>query len=243
VETKDGRRVGTQQIISNIAARATFFNLIGEEKLPTNYTATLRKNEVSLSGFYVYLGIDCDPKEAGITVQHSMVYETYDVSKGWELLLKGEFVIPFFGLSEPTLVDPSLAPPEKHVVILDAIAPYNWIGRSWREEKETVARGLIRKAERLIPNLSQHIVVQDVATPLTFERYTSNSLGAVMGWALSTEMFGNLPAPKTPIENLYLAGHWTRPGTGTAAAALSGLRTARLILGEETTKDARERTT
>jgi len=235
VETKDGRRIGAQQVVSNIAARATFFNLIGEEKLSPDYVATLNRNEISLSAFCVYLGIDYDPREAGITAYQSVICETLDindVNKEWEFLLNGEFTIPHLLLMVPTLVDPSLAPPGKHIVILMAIAPYNWIGRSWREDKERMSKELIRKAEKLIPNLSQHIVVQDAATPLTLERYTLNSLGAVMGWSCSPAMFYNRLDSKTPIENLYLAGHWTRPGAGVPGVALSGLRTARLILGE-----------
>ena len=91
---------------------------------------------------------------------------------------------------------------------------------------------LIAKAEKLIPGLSQHIIVRDAATPLTYERYTLNTMGAAMGWAYSPSMFLKRLDQRTPIHNLYLAGHWTTPGGGVPAVALSGLKAARMILGE-----------
>jgi phytoene dehydrogenase-like protein len=103
--------------------------------------------------------------------------------------------------------------------------------KSWREEKVRMADALITKAERLIPTLSKHVVVRDAATPLTYERYTLNTMGAAMGWAFSPGMFLRRLDQRTPVRNLYLAGHWATPGGGVPAVAISGLRAARIILG------------
>jgi phytoene desaturase len=230
IETRKGKQVQAAQVVSNIAARATFLNLVGEENLPEDFVKTLSRLEVSLSAFYVYLGVDIDPRTASIDAPETIVYETYDNAKEWHRLLKGELAIPCFGIAIPTLVDPSLAPSGKHVVIIMTMAPYYLAGKSWREEKERFARNLIARAEKLIPHLSQHIVVQDAATPLTYERYTLNTMGAAMGWAFSPQMFMKRLEQKTPIPNLYLAGHWAMPGGGVPAVALSGLRAARMIL-------------
>lgn len=169
---------------------------------------------------------------AGIYVPETIVYETFDNTKDWELFTQGNFSIPCFGISIPTFTDPSLAPAGKHIVIVMTMTPYHLAGKSWREEKKGVAKKLIAKAEKVIPNLSQHIVVEDCATPLTIERYTCNSLGASMGWSFSPRMFLQRLDQKTPIQNLYLAGHWTMPGGGVPSVAISGLRAARMILGE-----------
>jgi phytoene desaturase len=232
IETRKGKQVRAAQVVSNIAARATLLNLVGEENLPQDFVKTLNRLEISLSSFYVYLGVDIDPRTTGVDAPETIVYETYDNTQEWNRLLKGELAIPCFGIAIPTLVDPSVAPPGKHVVIIMTMAPYNLAGKSWREEKERFARKLIARAEKLIPGLSQHIVVQDAATPLTYERYTLNTMGAAMGWAFSPQMFMKRLEQKTPIPNLYLAGHWTMPGGGVPAVALSGLRAARMILGE-----------
>lgn len=232
VETRKRKRIRADQIVSNVAARSTFFNLIGEEHLPPHFGTALNRLEVSLSSFYVYLGVDIDPRSAGVDAPETIVYESYDNTQEWELLLQGEVSIPCFGIAVPTFEDPTLAPEGKHVVIVMTMAPYHLKQRSWREEKQRMADSLIAKAEKLIPRLSEHIVVRDSASPLTYESYTLNSLGAAMGWAFSPGMFLKRPSQKTPIPNLYLAGHWTTPGGGVPAVALSGLRAARMVLGE-----------
>jgi phytoene desaturase len=231
VETSKGKHIKAEQIVSNVAARSTFMNMVGEEHLPAEFVSRLQQFEVSLSAFYVYLGVDLDPREAGLDAPETIVYEAYDNTREWELLLHGEPSIPCFGIAVPTYIDPALAPPGCHVVIIMTMAPYHLRNRSWREEKGRMADALITKAERLIPTLSKHVVVQDAATPLTYERYTLNTMGAAMGWAFSPGMFLRRLDQRTPIRNLYLAGHWTTPGGGVPAVAISGLRAARIILG------------
>jgi len=232
VETSKGKHIRADQVVSNSAARRTFLNMVGEQHLPADFVAGLRRMEISLSALYVYLGVDLDPREAGLDAPETIVYETYDNTREWELLLHGGPSVPCFGIAVPTYIDPSLAPPGCHVVIVMTMAPYLLSGGTWKEEKGIMADALVAKAERLIPGLSEHVVVRDAATPLTYERYTLNTMGAAMGWAFSPAMFRRRLDHRTPIRNLYLAGHWTNPGGGVPAVALSGLRAARAILAQ-----------
>ena len=114
-------------------------------------------------------------------------------------------------------MEPSYAPTGKSSVILVSLAPYshknNWMIGSegarteqYQSLKKEVVDRMIKIAEKVIPNLSKHIVVEDAATPLTFERYTWNSEGAWYGPRIDQKM----PAYITPVKNLYLAGSNTR---------------------------------
>ena len=230
VATRKGKRVRAKQVVSNMAARPTLFDLVGEAYLPADYVQGVKELEISLSSFYVYLGVDMDPRAGGIEKPETIVYESYDNSGEWKRLLRGQISIPCFGIAVPSLLDPGLAPSGKHVVIVMTMAPYHLEGTSWKEEKKRMTQLLIAKAEQLIPGLSERIEVLDAATPLTYERYTLNSLGAAEGWAFSPAMFLRRVPQQTPIENLHLAGHWTLPGGSVPGVALSGLRAARLIL-------------
>ena len=96
---------------------------------------------------------------------------------------------------------------------------------AYRKEKERMAGVLIERVEKkLLPGLSKAIEVQEIATPLTNLRYTSNYRGAIYGWDQTVNNSGqNRLAHSTPIKNLYLAGAWTKPGHGYGGVLWSGL--------------------
>jgi phytoene dehydrogenase-like protein len=74
----------------------------------------------------------------------------------------------------------------------------------------------------------------DVATPLTFERYTGNWKGSVIGWdATRKTLF--MPMKKTlpGLRNFYMAGQWVQPGGGLPTAAVSGRNVIQLICNQD----------
>jgi all-trans-retinol 13,14-reductase len=110
--------------------------------------------------------------------------------------------------------DPSLAPECKASVTIMTLANYHDFPERGTEEylekKRARAEELIKKAEKVIPGLSKYVVVQDAATPKTFERYTSMPEGAIYSFDQSMET--RRPYFKTPIRGLYLVGASTFPG-------------------------------
>lgn len=90
----------------------------------------------------------------------------------------------------------------------------------------------MRWVEGGIPGFRDHITFAEGGTPRTVERFTLNNQGAIYGWDQSPEQSGaNRLARVTPIEGLYLAGHWTQPGGGVISVVVSGVQTAQVILG------------
>ncbi|MFW9991636.1 MAG: hypothetical protein ACFFD4_06220 [Candidatus Odinarchaeota archaeon] len=89
--------------------------------------------------------------------------------------------------------------------------------------KHELALRLIEKAENHIPGLKKSIEVIEIATPVTFQRYTRNYSGSYLGWANSVEQSilkrqGNV----TPIKNLFTASQWTFPRGGVVASIIGG---------------------
>ena len=117
-----------------------------------------------------------------------------------------------------SIKNPMLAPVGKHTVAIAAFAPYELFtdgdntNSHYTEIKEEIAQKIIGITEKVIPGLSSHIIVRDASTPLTYERTTSNRHGATIGWYLSAKELSRIRSQKTPIANLYQAGHWTCPG-------------------------------
>tara|TARA_B100002003_G_C13694048_1_gene349546 strand:- start:119 stop:469 length:351 start_codon:yes stop_codon:yes gene_type:complete len=96
-------------------------------------------------------------------------------------------------------------------------------------KKKRVIKDLVEKAEKIIPNLSKHIIVQEVATPLTIEKYTSMPEGALYSFDQSIET--QRPYFKTPVKGLYLVGSSTFPGAGIEGVTISGIICANAICG------------
>ena len=97
--------------------------------------------------------------------------------------------------------------------------------------KEDISERMIKAAENLIPDLGKHVLVKDVSTPLTYERYTGATEGGWYDIDCSPEqaILGRV-RNKTPVDGLYLTGAKTFPGSGMFGAIQAGLFTADSIL-------------
>jgi phytoene dehydrogenase-like protein len=97
-------------------------------------------------------------------------------------------------------------------------------------EKEKIAGTMIVALEERFPGISSQIEMWDVATPLTFERYTGNWKGSAIGWDVTVDTFF-MPMSKTlpGLDNFYMAGQWVEPGGGVPMVAVSGRNVIQLI--------------
>jgi prolycopene isomerase len=156
----------------------------------------------------------------------------------WEDIGEEEFDIEKerMAIRMDSIKNPMLAPVGKHTVAIAAFAPYELFTQGghasphYGEIKEEIVQKIIGITETVIPGLSSHILVRDASTPLTYERTTLNRHGATMGWYLSAKELSRIRSQKTPIPNLYQAGHWTFPGGGIPMVIISGINAAKLVL-------------
>jgi phytoene dehydrogenase-like protein len=104
--------------------------------------------------------------------------------------------------------------------------------------EQRVADAMIKRAEKIIPGLSQHIEYKELCSPATLDRYVMCGPDASLGWALTPQQIGpKRLSPISPLRNLYLAGQWTSPAVGVMATVISGLKTARTVLHKESVKE------
>jgi phytoene dehydrogenase-like protein len=153
-----------------------------------------------------------------------------------------------FGLPprEPSVVamsfsslDPTLAPPGKHVLFTwGQYHPYELgNGEDWDSIREREADKLWDLVCRYAPNMSGKMIARHIQSPLDLERTLGLLRANVMHLEMSLDqMFMFRPLPelaeyKVPgLPGLYLTGASTHPGGGVFAA--SGYNTARVILAE-----------
>lgn len=132
--------------------------------------------------------------------------------------------------------DPTLASPGKTLIRVLLPSDYEyWLSLAqtaerYKAEKETASQTVISLLDRRYPGLASCIEMWDVATPLTFERYTGNWRGSFIGWDLTPKTF-MMPMSKTlpGLQNFYMAGQWVAPGGGLPLVALSGRNVVQLI--------------
>jgi len=232
-----GGEIQSRYVVSNGDGYSTFHYLIGKHLLPNRFVRTLQERELSKPTFTVYLGVDLDLTEMGFDGALIHYYPTIGRNPWGEKETEGfDIERQRATICMDSINNPMLAPLGKHTVAISAFVPYELfrdgdnINPHYREIKEEIVQKIIGIAEQVIPGLSSHIMVQDASTPLTYERMTLNRRGAAMGWYLSAKEFSRIRTQKTPIANLYQAGHWTFPGGGVPMVIISGVNAAMLVL-------------
>ncbi len=138
--------------------------------------------------------------------------------------------------------DPSLAPAGKSAVEVMLESPYSYWQRIYGRklydtEQLQVADQVIELIERIYPGLRGEIEVVDVATPLSYERYTGNWQGATCGFLLTKEtmrlMLLGVDKKLPGLDNFYMAGQWVEPGGMVPISAMSGRQAIQLICHDD----------
>jgi phytoene dehydrogenase-like protein len=141
----------------------------------------------------------------------------------------------------PTLVDPSMAPPGKHVIsCFVQWAPYQLAnGETWDDAmRDAFGEAVIDVIAEHAPNIRDILLHKQVLTPLDIEETFGLTEGNIFQGELTLEqLFFNRPVPgwaryQTPIRNLWLCGSATHPGGGIMGApgklaAMQALRASR----------------
>ena len=134
---------------------------------------------------------------------------------------------PYIDSIIPTLVDPSMAPPGKHVMsCFVQYAPYHLAGGAQWDDAARTALGetVLDTIEERAPNIRGLIAGMQVLTPLDLEQRLGLSEGNIFQGELSLEqLFFNRPIPgfgryRTPVEALWMCGSATHPGGGLMGA-------------------------
>lgn len=108
---------------------------------------------------------------------------------------------------------------------------------AYKAKKQEISEQIIQILEKRFPGISSNVEAVDVATPLTFERYTGNWQGSFEGWLITRENSYVMMKPMSQslpgLDRFYMCGQWVEPGGGLPTSIMSGKRLMKKICRED----------
>jgi len=245
IMVRDGRAIGValasgeeilaDVVLSSVDSRRTFIDLMEPGTLDADFEAEVRRFKFRGSSGKVNMALDGLPSftalpgpgehlRGAISISPSVneMERAYDDAKYGHWSRK-----PYIDIIIPTLVDPGMAPPGKHVMsCFVQYAPYHLdpsLG-TWDDNREAFGDAVVDRISEFAPDLKSKILHRNVQTPLDIERTTGLTEGNIFQGELSLEqLFFSRPVPgwarfRTPVRDLWLCGSATHPGGGIMGA-------------------------
>jgi phytoene dehydrogenase-like protein len=245
VVLQSGEELSANVVSSSVDPHLTFEKFLEPNELPADFLEGVRRYKFRGSSGKVNLALDALPNfkclpglgahlRGAVSISPSMEYmeRAYDDAKYGHFSRK-----PYIDMVIPSLTDPSVAPPGKHVLsCFVQYAPYKLAEGTWDDQKEAFGDNVINTIAEYAPNIKDIIVGRQVLTPLDLEREFGLTQGNIFQGELSLEqLFFLRPVAgwayyRTPIHNLYMCGSATHPGGGIMGA--NGRIASQVILKE-----------
>ena len=244
VALDNGDEFHSDIVISGLDPKQTFLNLVNENELPNEFVRDIKNFRIRGSSGKVNLALDglpnftCLPGDGhhlrgamSISPSYDYLENAYDDAKYGNFSKK-----PFMDVILPSVLDPEMAPPGKHVMsCFVQYAPYN-INGGWNDEKrEDFGDAVINALAEYAPNIKDIILHRQVLTPSDLESTFGLTEGNIFHGELTIQqLFSLRPAVRwadytTPIRNYFQCGSGTHPGGGITGSP--GEMAAKKILG------------
>jgi phytoene dehydrogenase-like protein len=233
VVLENGDELRARVVVSAADPKRTFLQFVEADQLPADFVETIGKYNIQGSSAKVNLALDALPEFAclpgdgphlrgAISIGPSVDYieQAYDDAKYGDFSRR-----PYLDLLIPSLFDPDMAPPGKHVMTCFVqYAPYRLREGTWDEKRDALGDAVVDALEAFIPNIKKIILGRQVMTPIDIERVAGITGGNIFhGELRPSQLFFTRPVPgysryNTPIHNYYQCGSGNHPGGGISGA-------------------------
>jgi phytoene dehydrogenase-like protein len=228
----NGVRHAADYIVSNVNIY-DLCKMVPAEHLPQKYTALLSNLRPSVSVVLINIGLDIHIEDAGFKEHLHIHFPDADLDRCVkeqrdDLTLRG-FSITAAGLTSPDASSKNMF----SISIVGAVNGKRWLTldkEQYAKAKTILIEQTLEKLYTMYPLLKGHVVCVDCATPKTFERYTGNPDGAIMGFNCTTGVHRDLIAvSKFPVKNVIIANAWTNKLGGFMQCISAGEKAANVI--------------
>jgi phytoene dehydrogenase-like protein len=233
VVLQSGEEISADIVSSSVDPHLTFEKFLEPKELPADFRESVRRYKFRGSSGKVNLALDALPNFKCLPGPGTHLRGAISISPGTEYMERayddakyGHYSRrPYIDMVIPSLTDPSVAPPGKHVLsCFVQYAPYKLASGTWDDEREAFGNNVINTIAEYAPNIKDLIIGKQVLTPLDLEREFGLTQGNIFQGELSLEqLFFLRPVAgwayyRTPIDNLYMCGSSTHPGGGIMGA-------------------------
>ncbi len=231
----NGDEIDAKVIVSGCDPRLTFLGLVGRDHLPDHFATQLDRYTMRGSSGKVNLALDRFPQfrsrpgmgahvRGDIAIAPSIDY----LERAFDDAKYGAFSKrPYLNIVVPSLLDPTMAPPGKHVMsIFVQYAPYHLADgpEAWPSQREAFGDAVIDTLSEYCPTLKDDILHRQVLTPWDLEKDFGLTEGNIFHGELTLDqILFQRPAAgwaryETPVPDLWLCGSGAHPGGGVMGA-------------------------
>jgi len=244
VVLENGDQLLAPIVASNLDPKATFVKLLADCDLDPAFRGAIERFRVEGTSLKMNLALDALPDFKALPgapgPQHGATMHICPsieyVERAWDDAKYGRpSQNPLLEMTCPTIYDPSLAPPGKHIMgIFLQYAPYTLRDATWDELREPYGDRILDVISEYAPNMKNAVRERQVLSPLDLERRFGIAGGNIFHGEMSLDqMFVFRPVAgwaryKTPVAGLWLCGSGAHPGGGVMGAP--GYNAAREIL-------------
>ena len=235
VQLEDGRCVEAPLVLSNADPRVTYLGLVGAEALPDELVRGIRALDFRSPSLKMNLALErlpefpsrpggAGPWHRGTIHLGAADLDALDAS--FRAAEAGRLPErPMIELTLPSVLDPDLAPPGRHVASLFVQhVPWAPDGGGWDGQRERFADRVLALVDEVAPGFSAGVLHREVLAPPDLERVFGLTGGNLFHGAMTPDRLLFLrPLPgasgyATPVPGLYLCGAGTHPGGGVMGA-------------------------
>ncbi len=228
VELEDGSQHRADYVISAADGHATIFEMLEGKYVDDTIRGYYKELPIFEPLIFMSLGVNRSFADFPQTVTGFVLQLGQPIMVGGEKHDWLEVRIHNF--------DPTLAPEGKTAitVMFDSNYPY-WEKlhkdiKAYKAEKAEIAKTVIEVLDKRFPGLAAQVEVTDVATPITFKRYTGNWQGSFEGWMITPKtMMLRMKKTLPGLDAFYMVGQWIQPGGGLPTGAITGRHVTQII--------------
>jgi phytoene dehydrogenase-like protein len=244
VVLESGEEIEARAVISNADPRRTLLHLIDPTYLAPDFVMKLQNYRMAGTVAKVNLALAALPKfkalpaggDAPLRGRIHIGPEIDYLERAFDESKYGNFSPhPYLEIAIPSLSDPSLAPPGKHVMsIYMQYAPFKLKGTDWESQRSNLGNTVVQTMNEYAPGLAALVEDGQIITPQDLEDTYGLTGGHIFHGELTLDQFFTMrplldwSRYRTPIRNLFLCGSGTHPGVGLTGG--SGANAAREIL-------------